>query len=340
MRIAYVGPAWGTSLQRVNALRRLGHSVVVIDPWSWLGKSVWTARWLHHTGGAGVGLLINRRLFTRVGQAQPELIWINQGEFLTKGLISGLRQLRVPVVNYTNDNPFVPSARQRFRHYRLALPYYSLLAVVRAESAADARGAGCPHVRRIWQTADEHTHRPRTLIAEMRARYASDVVFVGTWFPERGPFMAELIRLGVPLAIYGNRWQKAREWPVIKPYWRGAGLYSDDDYAAALLSAKICLCLLSKGNRDLHTRRSIEIPSLGALLCAERTMEHQQLYKEGTEAVFWSSPEECAEVCRDLLADEPKRLSIARGGHERALRNNLFNEPVMASIINAAMERG
>lgn len=338
MRIAYIGPAWGTSLHRADALKRLGHNVVVIDPWSWLGRSVWMARWLHHTGGIGVGLVVNRRLVAQVKQAHPELIWVDQGEFLTKGLICRLRRSCVPIVNYTVDNPFVRSARQRFRHYRSALPCYSLLAVVREASAAAARRAGCPNVKRIWGSADDRAHRSRKLSDEVQARYASDVVFVGTWFPERGPFMAELIRLGVPLSIYGDRWQKAREWPAIKPHWRGPGLYNDDGYAAALLSAKICLCLLSKGNRDLHTTRSIEIPSLGALLCAERTTEHLQLYEEGTEAVFWNSAQECAAVCRQLLADEPKRLSIASRGHERAVRNNLFNEPVMAAILKAAMD--
>jgi hypothetical protein len=82
MRIAFIGPARGTSLHRARALERLGHTVTIIDPWQWLSQSKWVGRWLHRTGGVGVGLYIDRRLFAAVTAAQPELIFVNQGEFL------------------------------------------------------------------------------------------------------------------------------------------------------------------------------------------------------------------------------------------------------------------
>jgi spore maturation protein CgeB len=124
---------------------------------------------------------------------------------------------------------------------------------------------------------------------------------------------------------------------ILKPYWRGPGLTNDMSYSAAILAAKICLGLLSKRNRDLHTERSLEIPAMGGLLCAQRTSEHLALYEEGVDAVFWNDAAECAEICKDLLADEKRRREISRRGHERALRNNYFNQPVLASILEAAM---
>src|SRR3984893_15402741 len=98
--------------------------------------------------------------------------------------------------------------------------------------------------------------------------------------PERGPFLARLIELGIPLTIRGNRWNKAKEWPLLENFWQGPGVYNDEDYAKAIQCAKVSLGLLSKGNRDQHTTRSMEIPSLQGLLCAERTREHESLYRE------------------------------------------------------------
>ncbi len=118
---------------------------------------------------------------------------------------------------------------------------------------------------------------------------------------------------------------------------REAGLHNDDAYAAAIQSSKVCLGLLSKGNRDLHTQRSLEIPALGGLLCAERTIEHLTLYDEGREAVFWQDAEECAAHCHRLLADESLRREIARRGHERAQRNNHYNEPMLTTVIERAI---
>ncbi|MDG4594410.1 MAG: glycosyltransferase [Candidatus Contendobacter sp.] len=337
MRIAYIGPGEGTSKDRLHALERLGHSVVLIDPWSWLGRSPWIGRWLHHLGGIGSALQINNRVVHEVIAAQAELIWVNQGECLGSALLKRLSSRQVPIVNYTNDDPFGGPNWQRFFAYRKALPYYDVLAVPRMVNVAEAKAAGARQVIRIFLSADEIAHRPRSLTAAQLNAYRSEVVFVGTWMPERGLFMARLIELGVPLSIWGNRWQKAREWPQLKPYWRGYGLYDSNAYAAALLSARICLGLLSKDNRDLHTSRSVEIPSLGALLCAERTQDHLDLYKDGEEAIFWGNADECAARCHELLADEARRRQIAEAGHRRALRNNLFNEPILQRIIDAAI---
>lgn len=339
LRIAYVGPAHGTSLRRARALERLGHQVSLVDPWAWFGRSKWTGRWLHHAGGFGVHLLIGNRLFKAVARTRPDLIWINQGEFLGPAVLRRFRALDVPVINYANDNPFSGRDGLRFRYYQKAVPLYDLLVVAFEENLDQARAAGARQVIRTWLVADEKAHRPQKLSPQIRKRYAADVAFIGTWMPERGPFMADLIRRGVPVSIWGNGWQNAPEWPVIADHWRGPGIYDDENYAAAIQSAKICLGLLSKGNRNLHTGRSVEIPALGGLLCAERTSEHLALYQEGVEAVFWSDAEECAAQCHRLLADDALREGIAARGHERALRNNLFNEPLMAGILRAVFDK-
>ena len=339
IKIAYIGPSRGTSLHRAYALERLGHHVTIVDPWSWLRRSIWVSRWLYHLGGLGIGLFINQRLYQGIFQRAPDLIWIDQGPFIGPGCLQKLSTIGVPIVNYTVDDPFGPRDGLRFYYFRRAVTFYNLLAVVRKVNVVEAKQAGARDVIQVWRSADEVAHAPRTLNQQELHQYASKVAFIGTWMPERGPFMAELVRQNIPLSIWGDNWQKSTEWQLLKPYWRGPGLFDDLSYSAAILSAKICLGLLSKGNRDLHTHRSLEIPALGSVLCAERTEEHLALYEEGVEAVFWNNAAECAEICKALLANDERRKEIARRGHERALRNNHFNEPVLASIIEKALEQ-
>ena len=149
--------------------------------------------------------------------------------------------------------------------------------------------------------------------------------------------MKRLVELGVPISIWGDNWKKSSCWQVIKGVWRGPGIHTAD-YAKPLLGARICLGLLNAENRDLPTKRSIEIPALDRLLCAQRTTEHLMLYEERKEAFFWDTAEECAEICMDLLHHPEVVRQVARRGHQRCLRNNLFNEPVLASIIKRVMD--
>jgi spore maturation protein CgeB len=338
MRIAYIGSRRGTSLQRAGALGRIGHQVTVIDPRNFLPPSKWVDRWLYHAGGMGVSRFIDPPILDRVRRIRPDLIWVAQGEYLGCALLRKLHQLCAgPIINYMDDDPFGGRDGRRFRNYLKAAGQYDLLVVVRSENVLEAQRAGARRVLHIFRSADEEAHLPRVLSADDRRRFSSEVAFVGTWMPERGPFLCELIRLGVPLAIWGGRWHKAIQWHKLRPYWRGPGLEDADEYAKAIQGAKVNLGLLSKGNRDLHTFRSMEIPALGGVLCTQRTVEHQLLYKEDVEAVFWSGAAECAAKCLSLLADPRRRAAIARAGRARLLRNRNYNETVMAKILDTAL---
>ena len=154
--------------------------------------------------------------------------------------------------------------------------------------------------------------------------------------PERGPFLLHLVDRGVPLTIRGQSWHKAPEWSQLRPCWKG-GAIQRDDYAKAIQCARINLGLLSKGNRDLHTTRSLDILALGGLLCAERTTEHSHMYRENVEAVFWADANECAMVCLALLKDEASCKRIAAAGHIRYLQNGHRNEATLRKILDTLL---
>ena len=209
---------------------------------------------------------------------------------------------------------------------------YDLIANSFATAVERLRSNGAKRVMRIWLSADEVAHRPGHVSQEDRAKLSSDISYAAQWKPERGAFGLRLSELGVPVSIWGDRWNRAQEWLRIKQFWRGPSALNDD-YRKILQLSKISLCLLYKGAGNLHTNRSLEIPSVGTLLCAERSSEHHAIYEDGREAVYFDSVEECALLCKALLADDVRRDKIAQRGHERALRNNLFNEPVMTTIL-------
>jgi spore maturation protein CgeB len=185
---------------------------------------------------------------------------------------------------------------------------------------------------------DEEFHKPFASASEVPAAFRSEVAFVGTWmrYEKRDEFLHELVQQGVPISIWGDRWEKSPLFSKLKPYWRGRAL-TGRDYVASLQGAKICLGLLSKGNRDMHTMRSLETPFAGGLICAERTPEHEKLYSEGEEAVFWSDATECAAVCKRLLADDTERERIRAAGTRRVLTLNVGNEDVGRRVVEAIL---
>ncbi len=336
MDVLYVGPDSGTSRHRAQALRRLGYRVHVVDPRVSVTTSRWLARWTWRTGALFLEEFLRRKVLARIPEREWTLAWVDGGELIGPALVRDLRRRCGFVVNYVVDDPYGRRDGRRWRLYLKAVPLYDLVVVRRQVNVPEAYARGARRVLRVYRSADEEVHAPRPLTPADRARWRNDVLFAGTWMPERGPFLAELLRGGVPLSIYGDGWRKAPEWPTLRPAWRGPAIYGDD-YVKAIRTATVCLGLLSKGNRDLHTGRSMEIPFAGGVLCAERTSEHRELYREGEEAVFWNDARECAERCRELIADATRLAAIAHRGRERCVANGHLNERVMERVLCEAL---
>jgi hypothetical protein len=333
MKILYLGVVAGTSLHRRTALERLGHRVRHLDPESTLPKDYLRAKFRYETGALLSDRRVARDVLAALGRETFDLVWVDHGRCVGPALIEGLRQRAGAVLNLNVDDPYGWRDRLSWLLYRKAVAHYDLVVVVRRPNVEEAIALGARNVMWVWRAADEIAHAPCTPTQEERRRYASDVVFVGTYFPERGPFFAELLQRGVPLSIYGDHWQKAPEWPLLAPHWRGPASRSDREYALMVQCSKISLGLLSKGNRDFHTTRSAEVPHLGGLFCAERTPEHDALYRDGKEAVFWWDAAECAEQCHALLRDEPLRREIAAAGRARCIENGTLNEKIAEAVL-------
>jgi spore maturation protein CgeB len=332
LSILYFGPESGTCLDRANAFRRLGHEITSIDPRKLLPASPWIDRITWRLGGHLLSPLLLRKLAPLLAGKAYDICYVDNGEWISANVVRMLKNFCKKVINYNIDDPTGPRDRMRFAAYRQALPFYDMVAVVREENIPEVTELGAKKAIRVYRSADEIAHAPRQINDADREKWKSEVLFLGTWMPERGPFLARLIENGVPLTIRGGHWQKAPEWPILSPYWKGGPIYGDD-YAKAIQCARINIGMLSKGNRDLHTTRSLEIPSLGGLFCAERTTEHISMYADGIEAVFWDDADECARLCNRLLAAEDERGEIAMQGHLRYLSDSNKNEAVLQKIL-------
>ena len=336
MKILYIGQNSGNSYHRYQALKSLGHDVFLVDPFSYIPSNRWVGKWIYETGALGFNRLVEKRLLFAIRSMRFDLVWVNLGQLLNPDLVAALHRRYGLVVNFFNDNILYRRNYRKWRLFRKSISKYDLIVALEESHAQYMLSLGAQKVIRMHRIADEKICLKSLVISKQeRELFASDVCFVGTWIPGRGECIKKLLEKGIPVSIWGDRWQKSKEWSYIKKMWRGPGTYSGDNYVKILKTSKICLCLLIMG--DLHTVRSVEIPAVGALLCAERTMEHLQMYEEGKEAVFWDDADECANICRELLEDAERRKEIAKRGHERCLKNNYFNEPTLSKIIAYTM---
>jgi len=343
--ILYIGNSscGATSFHRANALRRLGHEVVVADPYLIFHDSIenpWKGA-LHFRSGYRFLQPQVKQWIARLlpGFHDFNMAWVDNGELLGADSVRLLGESGLLTVLYNHDDPTGGRDGRRFDSLLKALPFYDICAVVRQKNILEYKALGARRVLRILMSYDEVMHAPYQDVDEISAAFRSDVVFIGTWMRGEGRdrFLLDLVNQGIPVSIWGQRWEKSPLWAQLKAFHRGGNL-SGRDYVAAIQGAKVCLGMLSKGNRDLHTTRTMEIPYAGGVLCAERTSEHTELYAEGVEAVFWRDAEECARQCRRLLDDDSWRESVRSAGMARVRAERRGHEDMCRMIVEAALQ--
>ncbi|WP_133272253.1 CgeB family protein [Hymenobacter radiodurans] len=327
-----------TSLHRAQALARLGHTISHHNPAA-AATGVMGSPWLdpiHYRTGYRILQSPIRSWLSKIIDSipKPDLVWVDSGEFFGPTAIACLKGLACPILLYNVDDPTGPRDGRRFDSLLKALPLYDLVVVVRKETEAECLSLGAKQVMRVIRSYDEVAHQPFLNPTDIPTKFRSEVIFIGTWmrYEKRDEFLLQLLEQGIPLSIWGSRWQKSPYWAKLQIAYRGGSL-SGRDYVAAIQGSKICLGLLSKGNRDLHTQRSLEVPFAAGLLCAERTAEHLEMYQEGKEAVFWSDAKECASICQRLLLNDSLRENIRVAGQKRVLALQVGNESICRKIL-------
>ncbi|MFD2284842.1 glycosyltransferase [Pedobacter petrophilus] len=343
LNILYFGDNWNysTAYHRASALERIGHQVTHYHAEEGLPKFFKSSliKAINFRSGYRLVQPFIQRKLKEILQSgiKPDVIWVDNGEFFGKRCLQILKQFNCPVILYSIDDPTGKRDGRRFDSLLGAITLYDAIAVVRNKTADDFKAMGAKKLIRVMMSYDEIAHAPYLYEEEIPVEFKSEVTFIGTWMrnENRDEFLNVLIDAGISVSIWGDRWAKSQHFSKLEPYYRGTSI-GGRDYVAAIQGAKICLGLLSKGNRDLHTTRSMEVPYAGGLLCAERTSEHMELYQEGTEAVFWEDAHECAALCKKLLA-ESKIETIKKAGMKKVRTLKLGNEDICKLILEKGL---
>ncbi len=338
MVVAYCGEIWdgGTCRMRMEALQRLGHTVIGVDTsWRPQGVTGLALRALRKTGYAPDPAGVNCALLEAARERAPEVVWVDKGLQIRTEVLRNIRQMQrnIRQVHYSPDD--MAGRHNQSRQYLRAVPEYDVQVTTKSFNVPELRAMGAGAVLFLNNAFCPETHRPRCVSGEEIKRLGGPVGFIGAFEEERAKAMLFLGENGVPVRIWGGGWERwARKHPHPNLRVENRAVWGQE-YAKAICSFDINLGFLRKLNRDLQTTRSVEIPACGGFLLAERTEEHMSLFEEGAEAEFFNSHEELLEKCRYHLAHPETRRKTAAAGRERCLRSEYSYDRHVAVVLDA-----
>lgn len=309
-------PAWYRALNEIGIETEIFDSHANMLP-GILGRIEQRVLW-----GAGV-LRTRRRLAALVESTRPDVTLFYQGHYYDGPFLERLRSYTF-VAGYHNDDPFGPRRHMlRYRHLLPALKSYHGFHVYRPCNVEEALAHGVPRAGLLMPYYIPWQDVPRQLDAEARRRWGCDLVFAGHVEDDyRAECISRAVRSSARVRVYGEDkyWRQALP-PDVYDALGQLSPVRGDEYRLALSGAKIASCFFSKWNRDQYTRRAFEIPACGVFLLSERTDQMMELYQEGREAEYFSSPEEFSDKLRYYIANDSVRMAIAKAGYERVIRS-------------------
>jgi len=254
---------------------------------------------------------LNRDLLEEVKKYDPEIIFIVKGINVYPGTLKKIKMHNKDsiLISWSLDDMY--ARHNRSFYYTQGLKYYDHVFTTKSYNVAELKSLGARKVSFLYQAYSRYKHLNENIdVTEPPKR---DVSFVGYADEIRFRTILFLADNGIKVEVAGGTWEKVKSHGHENVSIHARDLLGEE-YSDFIRSSKINLGFLRKINRDLHTSRSLEIPACGGFLLAERTSEHEVLFRDKQEAVFFDNDQDLLELIKFYLADDKQRDLIRIGG--------------------------
>lgn len=330
----------GWSFRRL--LPELGHQVECFNEEDYFGKlshSLWRKGFKKIAGVPPAYRRFNRDLRRLAHMFRPTLALFLKGAFVAPETLAFIRnQTGARLVNYCLDDIFSLNPKRVTAQMRASITLWDLIVTSKRYNVPELLAAGAKKAVFVMCGYDPLVHQPVSLAPAEKARWTSDVLFVGTYEKDRAAWLEYLVaHWSGKLRVYGNYWQAVPARSPLFSHIQGRPLYGEEK-GRAMTGTKIALGFLCKANRDTYTDRSFEIPACGVFMLAERSNEHLRLYEEGREIACFSSPDELVRQVNYYLAHDSERKAMADAGYRRVMRDGHTYKDRLKEILDLAVQ--
>ncbi|TNF37896.1 MAG: hypothetical protein EP329_01900 [Deltaproteobacteria bacterium] len=270
--------------------------------------------------------LTDALLVAEIARLRPDLVLV----FKTDGLPAATYWVlklatKAKIAVFHPDDPFNVGRRvwlkrrggPAHRRSRVAMRQADLYLTWSQDLMRRATAAGARDVRFMPFGCDPELH-PRVDAAEVPDELKADVVFIGSWDPERERWLKALAAMeGVDFALWGASWDTHCKDPALLRAWRRRPLFGRE-MSQAVAGGKIHVNILRAQNKHAHNMRTFEIPCAGGFMLHERSAEAAEMLPPGEACDDFGTPEELCDKVRHYLDAPDARTRIAERGYELA----------------------
>jgi spore maturation protein CgeB len=305
-----------------RAVRALGHDLITFND----REHIFPGRLRKRIGllqKLSVGA-INRGLLKIAARKGPDVVLVTGGHRITQSALQKLSWLKARVVLWTTDPPHSSDMMLT------TAPHYHHLFCQGSEYMDIFHQMGLVHAEWLPMACDPEVHRRVEVSSEEKLKFGSDVVFVGSYYPQRAEMLQGVLRHHS--ALWGPGWDVLPSASPLRACIRGA--HTQPDIWTKIYSAsKIVLSMHYCGSGSsfpVHqaSPRVFEAMACGAFVLTDRQKDVLSLFKDGEHLVAFSDDVDLDRKITYYLGHADEREQIANAGRQEVLKNHTYGHRI------------
>ena len=316
-----------------SAIKELGHKLFVFEDRQHIipGRFRYRINWLNQLSLQH----INRNMVSLALKERPDVAIVTGGHRINAKTIRALKKNGINTVLWTIDPP------RLFQTIINIAPLYDYIFCQGTEAIELLNQAGVKGAQWLPVACDPDLHKPIELSAKEKIHYGSDVVFVGSYYPNRLDLLAYLA--GFDLAVWGPGWEQlGKKSPLVKHV--KAAYTSPSEWVKIYSASRIVLAFHYQDPNDSFpvyqaSPRVFEAIACGAFLLCDNQRDVLSLFKSAEHMATFVDENELTEKAKYYLDHAAEGETIARQGRIEVLANHTYVhriEKLLSSIDQRA----
>jgi spore maturation protein CgeB len=275
-------------------------------------------------GWSSIYAQLQKKVLSFVAEFEPSHIIVFKGMELLPSTLHVWKSKGIKLINYNPDNPFLFSGRgsgnENVSNSILLFDLYCSYdsSIVKQLQDRGVKSALVPFGFEL----DELEYQKIQNTPEINR-----VCFLGNPDKERAKFINSLINQHIDIDLYGTNWNQyiPSNSSSVKIHPPVYGL----DFWKTLRRYAVQLNLMRIHNLNSHNMRSFDIPGVGGIMLAPRTVDHQLYFEEGKEVFLFQNQIECVKSIHQLLSmHKDKRTAIRNAARNKSVLKYKYQHQV------------
>lgn len=278
---------------------------------------------------------INRKFIRLASEVRPDIAIVTGGHRIMSSTVKKMQNSGVATILWTIDAPL------NFQPIIDVAPCYDNIFCQGTEAVELLDKAGIKGSCWLPVACDPDIHIPVTLSEKEREEYCHDIVFVGSYYPNRAELFEKIADFD--LALWGPGWSTLAGGSPLVSKIRGAHM-PPAEWLKIYSGCKIALVTHYQSPQNSFpvyqaSPRIFEAMACGCFVICDRQRDVFSLFEDGKHLVGFDNPDDLIEKIKYYLAHTEKRKEIAWKGREEVLKHHTYADRVRKLLSFVTRER-